>query len=130
MRLDDDTAAWLAEGDEEPVTDPGPWVRLLPGLDPTSMGWKDRAWYLDPARAVEVTDRSGNLGPTVWADGRIVGSWGQRPDGEIVTDVDPTRLDPDQRAGLERAVERLTAVLDSVVVRPRFPSPAARALTG
>ena len=23
-----------------------PWVALLPGLDPTTMGWKERAWYL------------------------------------------------------------------------------------
>ncbi|HEX6390519.1 MAG TPA: M48 family metalloprotease, partial [Solirubrobacteraceae bacterium] len=28
-------------------------------------------------------DRSGNIGPTVWCDGRIVGGWAQRTDGEI-----------------------------------------------
>ncbi|GGM51142.1 hypothetical protein GCM10012275_22590 [Longimycelium tulufanense] len=28
-------------------------------------------------------DRNGNIGPTVWADGRIVGAWAQLPDGSI-----------------------------------------------
>ena len=31
--------------DESPDIDP--WAALLPGLDPTSMGWRHRAWYLD-----------------------------------------------------------------------------------
>ncbi|HUZ27586.1 MAG TPA: crosslink repair DNA glycosylase YcaQ family protein, partial [Streptosporangiaceae bacterium] len=29
-------------------------------------------------------DRAGNVGPTLWWDGRIVGGWAQDRDGEIV----------------------------------------------
>ena len=30
---------------------PRPWAALLPTLDPTTMGWKERDWYLGAARA-------------------------------------------------------------------------------
>ncbi len=39
---------WVAPGDEGPVAPAGPWVAVLPGLDPTTMGWKERSWYLPP----------------------------------------------------------------------------------
>ena len=37
--------------------------RVLPSLDPTTMGWKQRDWYL-PAAAADAFDRNGNAGPT------------------------------------------------------------------
>ncbi|MFV1963178.1 MAG: winged helix DNA-binding domain-containing protein, partial [Acidimicrobiia bacterium] len=37
---------YLLGDDVEAVTHPGPWVALLPSLDPTTMGWKERDWYL------------------------------------------------------------------------------------
>ncbi len=80
--LEDGTDAWLAAGDDGAVDDVEPWEALLPGLDPTTMGWKHRAWYL-PEAAADSFDRNGNAGPTVWVDGRVVGYWAQRPDGEI-----------------------------------------------
>ncbi len=33
-----------------PVSPGRSWAALLPGLDPTTMGWKDRDWYLPPPR--------------------------------------------------------------------------------
>lgn len=75
------TAAWVAAGDQ-PVSEVPPWVALLPGLDPTIMGWKQRDWYL-PARAREVFDSTGNGGPSIWVDGRVVGAWAQDRAGEI-----------------------------------------------
>lgn len=68
----------LAE-DLAPVVEPDPWVALLPPLDPTAMGWKHRDWYLDDRARTELFDRSGNIGPSVWCNGRIVGGWTQRP---------------------------------------------------
>lgn len=59
-----------------------PWVALLPALDPSTMGWKQRAWYL-PDAAVEAFDSVGNGGPTIWVDGRIVGAWAQDKQGEV-----------------------------------------------
>jgi hypothetical protein len=73
---------WLAEDDDEEPPEPGPWVALLPGLDPTTMGWKQRAWYL-PESAADAFDSSGNAGPTIWVDGRVVGAWAQYPDGRL-----------------------------------------------
>ena len=45
VELDEGTG-WVLPGDEGPTRAPKPWVALLPGLDPTTMGWKERDWYL------------------------------------------------------------------------------------
>ncbi|MDR3662229.1 MAG: winged helix DNA-binding domain-containing protein [Mycobacterium sp.] len=98
-----------------------PWGALLPGLDPTTMGWQSRDWYLGP-HAGQVFDRTGNAGPTVWWDGRIVGAWGQDPDGRVqLTYVD----DPGAAAQktLQRKASELTDWLGGVRIKPRFPSP-------
>ena len=68
--------------DAGPAAGPDPWVALLPALDPTAMGWSERGGYLGP-HAPALMDRSGNIGPTVWSDGRVVGGWACRPGGEI-----------------------------------------------
>ena len=73
---------WLAEDDPGDVAEPEPWIALLPSLDPTAMGWKQRAWYL-PETAAEAFDSVGNAGPTIWVDGRVVGAWAQTTDGRL-----------------------------------------------
>jgi hypothetical protein len=101
-----------------------PWVALLPPLDPTTMGWTERGWYLGDYKA-ELFDTSGNAGPTVWVDGRIVGGWRQREDAsvevQLLERVPKTRM----KAITERA-EALTAWFDGVSALPRFPSPLSR----
>ncbi|MDQ1423951.1 MAG: hypothetical protein QOD72_1449, partial [Acidimicrobiaceae bacterium] len=72
--------------DEGPVASPRPWAALLPALDPTVMGWTGRDWYLGEHKKA-LFDRSGNAGPTVWWDGRIIGGWSQRASGEVVARV-------------------------------------------
>ena len=47
-------------------------------------GGSERDWYLAPELWPSLFDRSGNVGPTVWWNGRVVGGWAQRTDGEIV----------------------------------------------
>ena len=76
-----DGPGWLA-ADDEPVDEDEPWVALLPSLDPATMGWKQRSWYL-PEAAAEAFDSVGNGGPTIWVDGRIVGAWAQDKQGEV-----------------------------------------------
>jgi Winged helix DNA-binding domain len=45
------------------ATDPvAPWAALLPPLDPTTMDWYEREWYLGPYKA-QPFDTSGNAGP-------------------------------------------------------------------
>ncbi len=121
------TEGWLAADDVDPVPAVGPWVRLLPGLDATTMGWKQRDWYLDPTMVPRLFDRFGNAGPTIWADGRVVGGWIQRPGGDIVLDL-LGPLGAEQRVLLDDAIDELTGVLGDTAVKPRFPSPNQREL--
>lgn len=125
--LDDDQTGFVAAGDTEAVADPGPWVRLLPGLDPTAMGWKEREWYIDAALVPRLFDRFGNAGPTVWADGQIVGGWIQRSSGEIALEL-AADLSSEHRRLLDEAIEQLQHVIGDVVVRPRFPAPVQKEL--
>lgn len=97
-------------------------VALLPGLDSTTMGWKQRSWYVDDDPNVGLFDRNGNAGPTVWLDGRVIGAWTQRPDGQIVTDV-PDDLDAPTAAALGDEVERLTGWLGEIRIKWRYPTP-------
>ncbi len=47
------------------------------------MSWQQRDWYLGE-HAPRLFDTDGNVGPTLWWDGRIVGGWAQARDGQIV----------------------------------------------
>ena len=125
VELDHGPGVVLA-GDTAPVRSPKPWAALLPSLDPTSMGWTDRDWYLGPEGRV-LFDRSGNIGPTVWWCGRIVGGWAQRPDASVVYRL-ITDLGRDATAAIDAEAERLDAWLAGVKVTPRFPTPLQREL--
>jgi len=119
-------AAWVLPDDLDDTPNPGSSVNLLPGLDPTIMGWRDRGWYLGPHRA-PLFDRNGNAGPTVWVDGRAVGAWSQRTGGQVVTAL----LEPVGRTSQRRiaaAASRLSDWMDGVRVTPRFPTPLDREL--
>lgn len=122
VALESGGPAWVAPGDTDTTPDPGPTVRLLPGLDPTAMGWKQRDWYIDPAIMGRIFDRFGNIGPTILVGGRIVGGWAQRPDGSVALDLDEP-LPADHERLLDEAVAELRDLLGDVVVKPRFPSP-------
>jgi hypothetical protein len=101
----DGVEGWLLAGDLDPTPESGHWVALLPALDPTTMGWKERDWYLGEHRPV-LFDSNGNAGPTIWVDGRIVGGWAVRPAGEVVT-----RLLRDVGRETERTVDAEAAAL-------------------
>jgi len=97
-----------------------PVAALLPALDPTPMGWKHRDWFLgvDPA---QVFDRAGNIGPTLWWNGEITGSWAITAGGEV-----RTAMVADRGAEADDAVRQAAAALhqrlDGTVVTP----PSAR----
>jgi hypothetical protein len=112
--------------DLEPVPVPEPWVALLPGLDPTPMGWKERDWYLGEHGPL-LFDNAGNVGPTIWTDGRIVGAWAQRKDGEVVYKL-LEDTGSEVVAAVEAQVERLGALLGAKRVITRFPTPLEREL--
>jgi hypothetical protein len=114
-------------GDLAPTPEQPPWVALLPALDPTVMGWADRSWFLGP-HSTALFDTNGNAGPTVWLDGRIVGGWAQRRDGEIVLRL-LEDVGADATAMIEAEAARLGAWLGAVRVIPRFRTPTERGLT-
>lgn len=113
----DGRAALLLADDVEPVGSPTPWVALLPALDPAAMGWKHRDHLLGPHRE-QLYDVNGNAGPTVWADGRVIGGWAQRDDGEVVTRLlEDVGRETTEAVGA-RAAE-LTTMLGEVRLKPR-----------
>ena len=79
----------------------------------------------DPA---EVFDRAGNIGPTVWWDGEIVGSWAITRNGDLRWKV---IVDRGRQAlhAIEHAASQLHARLDGAVITPTVRTPLERALT-
>jgi hypothetical protein len=124
----DGQTGYLLRDDLE-TTDPvQPWAALLPPLDPTTMGWTGRDWYLGPYKA-QLFDTNGNAGPTVWWDGRIVGGWRQGDTGEVELQM-LEDVGTEGRHALEHEAARLTAWLGGTRVLPRFPTPLSKAVAG
>jgi len=123
--LEDGAGVALAD-DLEPVAAPPPWVALLPGLDPTVMGWKEREWYLGEHRR-RLFDRNGNAGPTVWAHGHVVGGWAQRRDGEVVVRL-LEDVGGDAAAMIADEAGRLALWLGNMRITPRFRTPIEQEL--
>jgi len=113
--------------DVEPVQPAEPWVALLPALDPTPMGYIGRDWFLGP-HAGALFDRSGNIGPSVWCDGRIVGGWAQQKNGEIVYRL-LEDIGGDAATRADRAAQVLGHWLGAVRITPRFRTPLERELS-
>jgi hypothetical protein len=124
------TPGVLLAGDEDPTTPAAPaepWAALLPALDPTAMGWRERAWYVGEHTAA-LFDRSGNIGPTVWWDGRIVGGWAQRQDGEIAVRL-LEDAGSEAAAAIAAQAQRLGEWIGpGVRITPRFRTPLEREL--
>ena len=112
---------YLLPDDLDDSPEPEPSAALLPVLDPTTMGWKQRDFYLDPSDRPYLFDTNGNAGSTAWWCGRVVGCWVQDPDGVVV--VAP-RGDPgaEALAALRAEAERLTTWLDGVKVSTVYAS--------
>jgi hypothetical protein len=91
------------------------------------MGWSGRGWYLGE-HGRTLFDRNGNAGPTVWWDGRIVGGWAQRRDGEVAVRL-LEDVGAEGVAAVAAAAGRLQAWLGTVRVTPRFRTPLERELS-
>ena len=120
----DEVTGYVLPDDVGPTEALPPWAALLPGLDPTTMGWFERDWYLGAHRSV-LFDTNGNAGPTAWWDGRVVGGWRQRAGGEVVLQL-LEDVGAEAQAALSAEAERLQAWLAGTRVLPRFPSPLSR----
>ena len=117
----DGTVGYVLSDDVDTRPAKGRRAVLLPSLDATVMGWKEREWYLG-RHGGPLFDRNGNAGPTVWVDGRIVGGWGQRSDGRVATRLlEP--VDSEAEGMVEVEASRLTDWLSGTRVTPRFRTP-------
>ncbi|MFI9007721.1 winged helix DNA-binding domain-containing protein [Actinosynnema sp. NPDC053489] len=114
--------------DLEPVAEPEPWAALLPALDPTPMGWQARDWYLPARHRPRLFDTAGNVGPTVWWNGAVVGGWAQRADGEIAWEL-LDDVGADAKAAITREADRVASCLDGARVIPRFRTPLEKELS-
>jgi hypothetical protein len=128
VALEDGTEAYVLPGDADAGSrEAAPTAVLLPALDPTPMGWQQREWFLPAEHRAALFDRTGNVGPTVWWGGEVVGGWGQRADGTVVW-----RRLADRGAAADHAVDaaaaELTARIGGVRVTPRFRTPLEREL--
>lgn len=121
----------LADGDGENgegVVPPAPTAALLPALVATPMGWKQRDWFLgiDPAH---LFDPAGNIGPTLWWNGEIIGGWAVTPHGDVRTAVLADR-GRDATEAVARAAAALQQRLGGAVVSPAARTPLEKSLSG
>lgn len=128
VELDDTSAAYVLPGDTADLERPAeaePWVALTATLDPTTMGWRGRDWYVDPKHVPYLFDSAGNGGQMVWVNGRIVGCWVQDEQGA----VQPVLLETVPAAAmtaLDVEVKRLDALLRGERIVNVYASPQMR----
>lgn len=125
VQLDSGAIGWVLPDDTADLEQPPerrPWVALLPTLDPTTMGWRERDFYLHAEHTPYLFDRAGNGGTTMWANGRIVGCWVQ-DEHERVTPVVMANVSRDQRRLLDIEAARLDEFIGGEHVHNVFASP-------
>lgn len=122
-----DEVGWILADDVEPDSRQEDWTAVLPGLDPTVMGWKHRNWYLNPDHVATLFDRNGNGGPTLWVNGRAVGGWVQRADGSLSYRLLES-IGRVQRESLEQQLDRMAAFIEDTRFKVRFPAPLQKEL--
>ena len=117
---------WILPDDIGPVEESSDWVALLPSLDSTVMGWKERDWFMN-GHDKQLFDRNGNAGPTVWWNGAVVGGWAQRGDGEIALRI-LTSVPTGISEMINAKAQRLHTWLDTTRITPRFRTPLEHGL--
>jgi hypothetical protein len=116
----------LASDDPGDTATARPAAALLPALDPTPMGWKRRDWLFGIPQH-HVFDHRGNIGPTLWWDGEIIGSWTVTSAGEVRTALIADR-GATARSAVRDAAARLEARLQGTAATPAIRTPLERQL--
>jgi hypothetical protein len=121
VSLDGGGTGWVLPDDVDDVPDVETWAALLPVLDATTMGWKERDFYLPPDHTPYLFDSNGNGGTTAWWNGRIVGCWVQDEDA-VVRVVLREDVGRDGEKALDAEAARLTAWLDGIKISSVYSS--------
>src|SRR5689334_16304856 len=87
-----------------------PWAALLPVLDPTTMGWRGRGFYVDKPNATTVYDSAGNgrataiplTGSATNALKHAAAELTARLDGDLIRSSLQSPLTPGQHRDLNR----------------------------
>ncbi len=118
----------MLRADHTSIDDPeSQAASLLPALDPTPMGWKHRDWMFGIDRRA-VFDSAGNIGPTVWWNGEVIGSWAITAAGELRTRVLADR-GSEAVAAVDTAAAQLQGRLDGASVTPAVRTPLERSIS-
>lgn len=112
--------------DDLPDEADAPVATLLPALDPTPMGWKRREWLLGIDRR-HLFDSAGNIGPTLWWAGEVIGSWAVTATGDIRIAVIADRGAEAGRA-IQDAAARIQDRLDGTPITPAARTPLEQSL--
>jgi hypothetical protein len=124
VSLDGGATGWLLPNDLNDVPDPEPWVALLPVLDPTVMGWRERSFFLGP-HSDQLFEQRGNAGTTAWVNGSVVGCWVHDHSGAVrVHLLEP--VSAEARRALDAEARRLTEWLAGERVATGYMSPAMK----
>ncbi len=107
---------WMLARDEDSQPEGAAGIWLLPYFDAYAVGCHPRE-RLFPGRAADRALTRGGAGnhPVLLADGIVAGVWHQRRSGQRMhVTVEPLRrLSADQRAELERRVERIAEIQEA-----------------
>ena len=114
-------------GDDPGDAATAPGRRAAASLDPTPMGWKQRDWFFGIPQH-HVFDNRGNIGPTLWWDGEIIGSWAVTPACQVRTAVLADR-GATARSAIQDTAARPQARLQGTAITPAIRTPAERQLT-
>jgi Winged helix DNA-binding domain len=121
------TSIALTSDDPGDAATATPVATLLPALDPTPMGWKRRDWFFGIPQH-HVFDNRGNIGPTLWWDGEIIGSWTVTSAGQVRTAVLADRGGA-ARSAVQDIATRLEARLQGTTATPAIRTPLERELS-
>ena len=124
VSLDGGATGWVLPDDLDETAASEPWVALLPVLDATVMGWKNRDFYLGE-HGPAIFDRNGNAGSTAWVDGRIAGCWVQDEAGVVRVHL-LEAVSAEHRAALDAEADRLTTWLGGDRVSTVYASAAMK----
>jgi uncharacterized protein YcaQ len=102
---------------------------FLPSLDPYIMGYRDRRRFLAEEHRPKLFDRAGNSVPTVWLNGRVVGSWGQQEDGCVQLHL-LEKTTTGEQALLDGEAARLEGFLAEEHLRSGFLTPSFHRVAG